>query len=223
MSKTVIRMPCSTTLQGPECVEVQRAAIDAAEMVRTLVALRGGLRKAARWMRIAPVTLSDVLSGKASRKRVNRLRRGLGFETVSSAKPEMLAWQIRNRVKIMTDQQRGADLYTAGLPSTACINLEEVRGWLQAANDAWWQQTAQATLRSLLAQVESDVEQSEMAHTGKRMLCTGHVEPVTRRIVLFAEAEFDEYLAEARANPTQPACTTTEDIGRYEYEHRFMW
>lgn len=104
----------------------------------------------------------------------------------------------------------GAHIYTCREPAIACTNLWQIRGWLDAANEAWMKDH-----ESVLAQVEQDVNAAQ----GKCRGCTGRCEVSTGQTVITvaAVAEFDEYLEE------QSACTTTEDIGRYEFEHRFMW
>lgn len=129
----------------------------------------------------------------------------------------MITLQERVNIEI------GAHIYAEGEPAIACTNLWQIRGWLDAANAVYMvrQRTTVADHESICAQVKSDVR----AYMSKRILCTGRFDPATGLtvITIAAEAELDECLAEARGNPEQPACTATEDIGRYEYEHRFMW
>lgn len=72
----------------------------------------------------------------------------------------------------MTDHQLGATLYTTGQPAKRCTNEDQLRGWLDAANLAWWKQSHAVNARWTPRPM------------GKRLLCTGSVDQETRQVVI---------------------------------------
>lgn len=61
-------------------------------------------------------------------------------------------------------QRIGADLYRCGAPISACGNAEEIRGWLQAANEEFitGQQATEADHQRLVDLVQAAVEEAKI-------------------------------------------------------------
>lgn len=83
----------------------------------------------------------------------------------------------------ISDYETGIHFHTIGLSLAVCENDEEVRGWLDAANLAWWQaqQARIADHERLCEDVRLAVEEER---TGRRPLCVGYVEQHSREIVI---------------------------------------
>lgn len=130
-----------------------------------------------------------------------------------------------NRLQLTPEQierERGASLYHAAYPATACTNLEQLRGWLQAANAAWWQQQqAQQANHERLCEAASQAVQEE--RTGKRLLCVGHVEPVTREVVILMDADLDAYRQRPAGCQEWYGAVESEQIGQDFSEQPYLW
>lgn len=101
-ARTIVQIPCGDTQQGAGCVEVENRWFDTREAARGLVEACGGFRPTGRkyghvldWYQ-----LYAVVTGIASRKVFDKVRRRLCMEDVQSTPTDILAWQIRSRQTI---------------------------------------------------------------------------------------------------------------------------
>jgi hypothetical protein len=92
--------PCRTILQGAGCDLIQRRYIFTIDAIKALVGRPRGLRWLARQLSVKPYTLTDILAGKASRRRETIVKRRLGLTAIQDTDADTLAWQIRNRIDI---------------------------------------------------------------------------------------------------------------------------